>query len=90
MWSAMDIAIVLAAIGVLIPIVGNFILAIATFIRAGQTHELVNGLSERKDEAVKAAAKAEGKIEGKAEGEQAIATAIDLAKAAIAGPPQTK
>lgn len=58
-----------------------------------KTHDLVNGLAERKDDAVKAAAKAEGKIEGKAESEQVVAAAIDLTKTAIlktADPPPPK
>ena len=72
------IALVIGAIAGLVTVVGGFLLQVLTFWRQGkmmeqdlardviakQTHDLVNGLSARKDEAQKSAAFAEGKAAG--------------------------
>lgn len=83
MWTASDIAIVMGASGVLVTTIVNAILSYLAFKRAGQTHDLVNGLSEKRQEEAKAVGKAEGKEEGRVAGDQVAAAAIELTKVAI-------
>lgn len=65
------IAIVIGALGIAVPSIISAGLAVMSFIRQGHiettvvaTHDLVNGLSGRKDDAIERAAFAEGEKSG--------------------------
>lgn len=91
------LALFVGSITALLTFVGGFIMQVLVFRRQGRmdatlknTHDLVNGLAERKDSAIKEAGVARGVAMGKAEGEAKAAVATELAKSALDKIPAAK